>query len=98
MVKRTLSQNFLIDPNTIEKLVNSTCVGSTENVLEIGPGKGAITKKLASRASQLIAVEKDRKHVDHVLVKHVKDEVTVSSVSFSSMGKHQVLQKFELAN
>ncbi|MDN3504745.1 MAG: 16S rRNA (adenine(1518)-N(6)/adenine(1519)-N(6))-dimethyltransferase RsmA [Rhabdochlamydiaceae bacterium] len=60
MFKRTLSQNFLIDPNTIEKLVNSTSIDPNENVLEIGPGKGAITRKLASRASHLIAVEKDR--------------------------------------
>ena len=60
MVKRTLSQNFLIDPNTIDKIVNSTSPHSTETILEIGPGRGAITRKLASQVNQLIAVEKDR--------------------------------------
>jgi len=54
--------------------------------------------ELCTRKSCVIAVEKDRKHIDHVLIKHVKDEVTVSSVGFSTMGKHQVLEKFELAN
>lgn len=54
--------------------------------------------ELRTRKSCVIAVEKDRKHIDDVLIEHVEDQITISSVGLSTMGKHQVLQELKLAN
>ena len=56
---KALGQNFLIDGNVLEIIVREADIRSHETVLEIGPGLGALTVKLADRAAQVIAIEKD---------------------------------------
>ncbi len=59
MNRKQLSQNFLIDDAIIEKIVEFSEVLPGDKVLEIGPGSGAITKRLLAAGAQVIAVEKD---------------------------------------
>jgi len=58
--KSKLGQNFLRDPQAIQRIAASLGDLSSRTVVEIGPGKGAITELLAARAKQLIAIELDR--------------------------------------
>ena len=58
--KSKLGQNFLRDPQAIRHIAASLGDLSTRTVVEIGPGKGAITEALAAQAKHLIAVELDR--------------------------------------
>jgi 16S rRNA (adenine1518-N6/adenine1519-N6)-dimethyltransferase len=57
--KKSLGQNFLHDPNTLEKIVAAADVQPTDTVLEIGPGTGALTDVLARHAARVVAVELD---------------------------------------
>jgi len=57
-VKR-LGQNFLIDPNIIRKIVTLAEIGASDHVLEIGPGRGALTELLCKTAGRVTAVEID---------------------------------------
>jgi 16S rRNA (adenine1518-N6/adenine1519-N6)-dimethyltransferase len=57
--KRALGQNFLVDPNVQRKVVEIAGIEPGDTVLEIGPGRGAITGLLAERAERLVAVELD---------------------------------------
>ncbi len=57
--KKSLGQNFLHDPNALEKIVHTAGITSQDTVLEIGPGTGALTVYLAQTAAQVIAVEID---------------------------------------
>lgn len=56
---KRLGQNFLIDPASLEKVVEAGAVGPEDAVLEIGPGLGSLTRLLAQRARQVVAVELD---------------------------------------
>jgi 16S rRNA (adenine1518-N6/adenine1519-N6)-dimethyltransferase len=58
--KPRLGQNFLADAGAAEKIVEALGDVSESVVVEIGPGKGALTQALARRAKRLIAVELDR--------------------------------------
>lgn len=58
--KKRFGQNFLKDKNIINKILNTTSLSSEDVVLEIGSGKGILTKGLAQKAKQVIAVELDR--------------------------------------
>jgi 16S rRNA (adenine1518-N6/adenine1519-N6)-dimethyltransferase len=58
--KPRLGQNFLADVGAAEKIVDALGDVSESVVVEIGPGKGALTQALARRAKRLIAVELDR--------------------------------------
>jgi len=57
--KRSLGQNFLVDPNLQRKIVAAVGAGEGEPVLEIGPGRGALTEHLARRGVRLTVVELD---------------------------------------
>ncbi|MDP9349702.1 MAG: 16S rRNA (adenine(1518)-N(6)/adenine(1519)-N(6))-dimethyltransferase RsmA, partial [Gemmatimonadota bacterium] len=57
--KRSLGQNFLVDANIQRKIVDALGAGPEDEVLEIGPGRGALTRHLAGRAKRLVLVELD---------------------------------------
>jgi hypothetical protein len=56
---RALGQNFLVDTGVRDAIVEASGVGPGDLVLEIGPGRGALTRVLAERVSVLVAVEVD---------------------------------------
>lgn len=62
--KRSLGQNFVIDPNTIRKVVEVSGIHRDDSVLEIGAGCGSLTLGLASAAAQVIAVEIDDRLIE----------------------------------
>jgi 16S rRNA (adenine1518-N6/adenine1519-N6)-dimethyltransferase len=57
--KKSLGQNFLHDPQALEKIVVTAEVMPEDTVLEVGPGTGALTVFLAQSAARVIAVEID---------------------------------------
>lgn len=57
--RKSLGQNFLVDPNHQRRIVAALEAGPDDTVLEIGPGTGALTEHLAGTVARLIAVEKD---------------------------------------
>lgn len=57
--KKSLGQNFLVDANIQRKIVDALDPGPDDEVMEIGPGQGALTRHLAGRAGRLTLVELD---------------------------------------
>jgi len=57
--KKSLGQNFLTDGNYIRKIVDALDLQKNELVIEIGPGRGALTEHLIEKAGKVIAVELD---------------------------------------
>lgn len=58
--RTALGQHFLVDPNTIMRVLELANVGPGEQILEIGPGLGTLTIALQSAGARVIAVEQDR--------------------------------------
>ena len=56
---KALGQNFVIDPNTVRRIVRSAGVGPDDVVLEVGPGLGSLTLGLLEVAARVVAVEVD---------------------------------------
>jgi 16S rRNA (adenine1518-N6/adenine1519-N6)-dimethyltransferase len=59
--KKSLGQNFMHDPNALEKIVSSAEVTSEDTVVEVGPGTGALTEKLAEKARHVFSIELDER-------------------------------------
>ncbi|MDY7001941.1 MAG: 16S rRNA (adenine(1518)-N(6)/adenine(1519)-N(6))-dimethyltransferase RsmA [Thermodesulfobacteriota bacterium] len=58
--KKSLGQHFLNDPNLARKIVNSLDVGPGDKVLEIGPGRGALSVRIKAKGPRIFAaLEKD---------------------------------------
>ena len=66
---KTYGQNFLKSPAVAERMVEAAKISSADLVLEVGPGKGALTEKLLARARQVFAVEKDERLVFYLTLK-----------------------------
>jgi 16S rRNA (adenine1518-N6/adenine1519-N6)-dimethyltransferase len=58
-LQKKWGQNFLVDENILEKVVRAAGLGTEDLVLEVGPGIGALTEKLASSAGKVVALEVD---------------------------------------
>ena len=59
--KKSLGQNFLIDPNILRNIVSHANLTSESAAIEIGPGIGALTEHLAREAGKVIAFEIDQR-------------------------------------
>ena len=75
---KSLGQNFLVDGNVIDRIIAAADIKQDQPVLEIGPGRGALTRQLAERAGRFVLIE-----FDHALAAyhreqfHDSDHVTV---------------------
>lgn len=58
--RRLRSQNFLVDRELVNRLIRASSISSSDLVLDIGAGRGVITRELLSVAHQVIAVEQNR--------------------------------------
>lgn len=68
--KKRLGQNFLIDSDSLQKLVSYVSVNDSDIVLEVGAGLGFLTRLLAQKCRKVIAVE-----IDGRLVKILKEQL-----------------------
>lgn len=68
--KKSLGQNFLSDPNILRKISAAISLGPGDTVLEIGSGRGELTRLLVARACRVYAVE-----IDNSLMPDLKDNL-----------------------
>src|SRR5262249_17868286 len=64
--KKSLSHNFLIDGNIVNKIVDTADISNGDLVLEIGPGPGALTQALLKRGAKVTAIEMDPHFADEL--------------------------------
>lgn len=71
--KKSLGQNFLKSEPALRKIIEAGEIHNTDVVLEIGPGKGALTEKLLEVSEKVIAVEKDYELFGFLKTKFAKE-------------------------
>lgn len=72
-LNKNLGQNYLIDKNKRDQIINFGNIDKNDVILEIGTGIGTLTIELAKKARKVIAIEQDNKICD-ILAKRIKDE------------------------
>ena len=81
--KKSFGQNFLTDTNILQKIVDTAEIDKNVNVIEIGPGIGALTEFVAENAAEVVAFEIDERLVpiledtlrDHDNIKVINEDV-----------------------
>lgn len=69
---KSLGQNFLVDQNILNKIIEGARINKYDLVLEVGPGAGTLTRALASQAKKVAAVEIDKRLIP-ILDETLKD-------------------------
>jgi len=87
--KKRLGQNFLYDPAIARKIVDATGLGPGDVVVELGPGRGILTRELVARGVRLIALE-----LDGELVETLNSEFKVFAASEAdSLTRAEILKE-----
>ena len=94
--KKSFGQNFLTDTNILQKIVDTAEIDDQVNVIEIGPGIGALTEFLAERAAEVMAFEIDHRLVP-ILADTLRDfdNVTVVNEDILKVDLAQHIQHFK---
>ena len=94
--KKSFGQKFLTDTNILQKIVDTAEIDDQVNVIEIGPGIGALTEFLAERAAQVMAFEIDHRLVP-ILADTLRDfdNVTVVNEDILKVDLAQHIQNFK---
>lgn len=98
-VRKRFGQHFLTDPRILDRIAGALELTGTETVVEVGPGRGALTDRLASRCAKLIAVEIDRdlvahltrRYADHPHVQIVEGDVLDKSLATLAGGPYVLI-------
>src|SRR5689334_5540473 len=69
MSRQKLGQHFLASPAVLEKIAAAACPSQQRLVIEIGPGRGALTEHLVQRAERVVAIEIDPTLVSYLRAK-----------------------------
>lgn len=72
-LNKNLGQNYLIDKNKRDQIINFGDISKEDVILEIGTGIGTLTLELAKRAKKVIAIEQDQK-ICEILAQRLEDE------------------------
>ena len=89
--RRRFAQNFLADPHYVAKVVDAVAPQAGDNLVEIGPGHGALTRPLIERARHLTAIEIDRDLAARLAAEFSPDQLTLHvgdalDFDFSALG------------
>lgn len=78
--RKRFGQNFLVDPPTIQSLISVISPQDTDNILEIGPGLGALTKPLLNKLNHLEVIELDRDLINHLKTLGADQQLTIHNI------------------
>lgn len=92
---KRFGQNYLVDKNTVQKIVNQFSPNEDDSIIEIGPGKGALTILLSQRVKNYKAIEIDRRVIDDLKLSFPTVEFINADfleISLSELAKNQKLR------
>lgn len=72
--KKSFGQNFLVDKNYIDKIIDALDPQANERIIEIGAGRGALTEKLVASGARVVAIELDRDLIPLLKEKFAENE------------------------
>ena len=88
-LKKRFSQNFLVNPNDIAAIVNALQASEQDNIVEIGPGSGFLTREILKTGCNLLAID-----VDPRMIAYLKETLLPKHPHFQI--QHQDILKFNL--
>jgi 16S rRNA (adenine1518-N6/adenine1519-N6)-dimethyltransferase len=92
--KQSLGQNFLVDDNIARNIVRDLDIHPDDILIEIGPGKGSLTKHLVGKGKHLVAMEIDNRVVEELQAAYNSPGVTILHKDFLEASLPSLRRKF----
>lgn len=87
-VRKSLGQHFLSDTRILERIVDALAPTASDTVVEIGPGRGALTEILKARAGKVVAIEYDRALAAMLREQYAGSNVAIVEADVLSLDLH----------
>jgi len=91
--KKSLGQNFLVDPNYQRKILRAVQSSESDTIVEIGPGRGAITQHLLTLNKKLVLIEKDTELARNLEEQYAEQNVKVVCGDFLDINLDEILNE-----
>jgi 16S rRNA (adenine1518-N6/adenine1519-N6)-dimethyltransferase len=88
-VRKSLGQHFLSDTRILERIVDALQPTQADTVVEIGPGRGALTEILRARAGRVVAIEYDRALTAILREQYARSNVAIVEADVLSLDLHK---------
>ena len=92
--KKKFGQNFIVDKNIIDNIVEKSLIDKDTLVIEIGPGAGSLTNKLGEKAKNVIAYEIDEE-VKPILEKNIHSNTKIIYADFLKRNVKEDIKDYE---
>ena len=89
-LKKSLGQNFLIDSFFLEKIVQSSQIQKIDDVIEIGPGNGALTEHILKCSNNVTAIEIDHRFSEKLRERHLNDNFQIYNKDFLKINLNEI--------
>jgi 16S rRNA (adenine1518-N6/adenine1519-N6)-dimethyltransferase len=89
-VRKSLGQHFLSDKRILDRIVDALAPTPNDTVVEIGPGRGALTQLLGKRAAKVVAIEYDRALAAQLREQFKDTNVSIVQADVLSLQLHDV--------
>ena len=89
-LKKSLGQNFLTDSFFLEKIIQSSQIQKFDDVIEIGPGDGALTELIIKNSKSLIAIEIDQRFSKKLEKKYANADFKIHNTDFLKMNLSEI--------
>ncbi len=93
--KKQLGQNFLVDKNILEKIIQSAQIEKTDNILEIGPGLGTLTQQLCKHAKFVRSIEIDNTLIP-ILQRNLSAQTNLEIIEADALRYTPELQDYKI--
>lgn len=100
LAKKSLGQNFLKSEADLSAIVETASIKTNDLVLEIGPGRGALTEKILSAGARVLAIEKDRDLISFLNEKFAeeigRDQLKIIEGDIIDFDENSIKEKYKL--
>lgn len=92
---KRLGQNFLINQNIVDEIIEKSEITSNDTILEIGPGLGTLTKALAKVAKKVIAIELDENMVRILKGRPIGENIEIIHGDILKVDLNEILKEYD---
>ena len=95
---KSLGQNFLINQDIVNGIIDKACVNKEDLIIEIGPGLGALTEELLKYAGKVVCIELDKRMIEILNDRFLSENLKIINDDILKVNLNELIKKEKTEN